>query len=161
MYFRSNKFFIKSSLKLHDALSVIVGVMEWLVHCRSELTKSFWSITAEKTWASDGDKEKVFMKIPLYIQASSINYSQIDNINALSVLLKVSCPSKGKNKETERNTHVYSITIRQCAMLDPILVKQFLERCCHSVKIPIWIGSWFSLINSLSNFKYWENIKNI
>lgn len=68
--------------------------MEWLVRCRSELTKSFWSITAEKTWASDSDKEKVFMKIPLYTQASSINYSQIDNINALSVLLKVACPSE-------------------------------------------------------------------
>lgn len=164
MYFRSNKFFIKSSLKLHDALSVIVGVMEWLVHCRSELTKSFWSITAEKTWASDSDKEKVFMKIPLYIQASSINYSQTALMFyqfCLRYLVRQSI-RKGKKKETERNTHIYSITIRQCAMLlDPVLVKQFLERCCHSVKIPIWIGSWFSLINSLSNFKYWENIKNI
>lgn len=108
MYFRSNKFFIKSSLKLHDALSVIVGVMEWLVRCRSELTKSFWSITAEKTWASDSDKEKVFMKIPLYIQASSINYSQIDNINVLSVLLKVSCPSEHWKGEKERNWKKYT-----------------------------------------------------
>lgn len=166
MYFRSNKFFIKSSLKLHDALSVIVGVMEWLVRCRSELTKSFWSITAEKTWASDSDKEKVFMKIPLYIpKHQALITPRYTTLMLYQFCLRYHVRQsirKGKNKETERNTHVYSITIRQCAMLlDPVLVKQFLERCCHSVKIPIWIGSWCSLIISLSNFKYWENIKNI
>lgn len=62
--------------------------------------------------------------------------------------MSVRALERGKKKETERNTHIYSITIRQCAMLlDPVLVKQFLERCCHSVKIPIWIGSWSIFTN--------------